>query len=148
MNLTLHCGSRHVQREQIERCPTPPRTDTWVPIPHYRLLEQVETTLTGAGLRIINQAHAMPHDGLRYFGLMEVTNGRSHQDYGMVLGLRNSHDNSFPAALAVGSCVFVCDNLSFSAEVVIARRHTRFIHRDLPGLVQRAVGRLCPSIHR
>ncbi|MCE5278848.1 MAG: DUF932 domain-containing protein [Planctomycetaceae bacterium] len=142
LNLCLHCGSRHVERDQIERCPTPTRTDTWVPIPHFRLLEQVEATLTGAGLKIVNQAHAMPHDGLRYFGLMQVTNGHSHQDYGMVLGLRNSHDKSFPASLAVGSGVFVCDNMAFSAEVVIARRHTVFIERDLPGLVAGAVGRL------
>jgi hypothetical protein len=59
-----------------------------------------------------------------------------------VLGLRNSHDKSFPAAIAMGSAVFVCDNLSFSGEVTIARRHTRYIERDLPRIVHTAVGRL------
>jgi hypothetical protein len=29
--------------------------------------------------------------------------------------------------------VFVCDNLAFSGEIKIARKHTRFIVRDLPG---------------
>ena len=38
--------------------------------------------------------------------------------------------------------IFVCDNLSFSGEVKIARKHTRFINRDLPQLVSRAVGML------
>jgi hypothetical protein len=38
--------------------------------------------------------------------------------------------------------VFVCDNLAFSGEVTIARRHTRFIERDLPQIVHTAVGRL------
>ena len=42
----------------------------------------------------------------------------------------------------MGSAVFVCDNLAFSAEVTIARRHTRFIERDLPRIVHTAVGRL------
>jgi hypothetical protein len=42
----------------------------------------------------------------------------------------------------VGSGVFVCDNLAFSGEVTIARWHTTFIERDLPQLVDRAIGRL------
>jgi hypothetical protein len=36
----------------------------------------------------------------------------------------------------------VCDNLCFSGEVVLARRHTVYIQRDLPELVSRAVGQL------
>jgi len=94
------------------------------------------------GLKVVNEAHALSSGGQRYFGLLEVVNGRQHGDYGLVLGLRNSHDKTFPAALAVGSGVFVCDNLAFSGEVTIARRHTLFIERDLPQLVQRAVGQL------
>ena len=73
---------------------------------------------------------------------LEVTNGEAHDDYGLVIGLRNSHDKSFPAAIALGSGTFVCDNLAFSSEVTIARRHTRFIERDLPRVVHTAVGRL------
>jgi hypothetical protein len=42
----------------------------------------------------------------------------------------------------MGSAVFVCDNLAFSAEVTIARRHTRFIERDLPRIVHTAISRL------
>jgi len=94
------------------------------------------------GLKVVNEAHALSSGGQRYFGLLEVVNGQQHGDYGLVLGLRNSHDKTFPAALAVGSGVFVCDNLAFSGEVTIARRHTVFIERDLPQLVQRAVGQL------
>jgi hypothetical protein len=142
LNLCLHCGGRNVDRAQIAAAATPPATDTWVPVAHHRLLAQVETTLTGNGLSIVNQAHALWQDGLRYFGLLEVTNGQAHDDYALVIGLRNSHDKSFPAAIGLGSGVFVCDNLAFSAEVTIARRHTRFIERDLPRVVHTAVGRL------
>ena len=142
LNLYTHCGSRRVDREDIENCPTPPRTSTWVPIAHHNLLRQVERTLNGGGMRVISEAHALSADRARYFGLLEVVNGRQHGDYGLVLGLRNSHDKTFPAALAVGSGVFVCDNLAFSGEVTIARRHTLFIERDLPQLVDRAIGQL------
>ena len=142
LNLMLHCGSRKVDRSQVADSTTPQRTSTWIPLAHHRLLEQVEDSLTGVGLKIIHEAHALSADQHRYFGLLEVANGREHSDYGLVLGLRNSHDKSFPAALVVGAGIFICDNLSFSGEIKIARRHTRFIERDLPGLVQLAVGRL------
>src|SRR5205807_684949 len=55
---------------------------------------------------------------------------------------RNSHDKTFPAGIVAGASCFVCDNLSFSGEVKFARKHTRFINRDLPQLVSRAVGML------
>jgi uncharacterized protein DUF932 len=142
VNLVLHCGARHVERQMVEEAVTPSASSTWVPVPHHRLLEHVESTIRGSGLAVINEAHALWREGLRYFGLMEVANGEAHSDYGLVIGLRNSHDKSFPAAIAMGSAVFVCDNLAFSAEVTIARRHTRFIERDLPRIVHTAVGRL------
>ena len=142
LNLCLHCGARHVDRRAVARVPTPPGSATWVPVAHHRLLEQVESTLSAGGLQAVNEAHAVWNDGQRYFGLLEVQNGRAPADYGLVIGLRNSHDKSFPAAIGLGSGVFVCDNLAFSAEVTIARRHTRFIERDLPRVVTTAVGRL------
>jgi hypothetical protein len=142
LNLVLHCGAQHVEREAVERAPTPAASQTWVPVPHHRMLEQVEETLAGNGMTVVNQAHALWHDGMRYFGLLEVTNGSSREEYGLVIGLRNSHDKTFPAAIALGNSVFACDNLAFSAEVTIARRHTRFIERDLPRVVHTAVGRL------
>ena len=141
LNLCLHCGSRQTPRELIDSAPTPARTRTWVPIAHHRLLDLVESTLGGHGFRVVNQAHALWGDGLRYFGLLEVLNGSAHDDYGLVVGLRNSHDKSFPAGIALGSQVFCCDNLAFSSEVTLARRHTRFIERDLPQVVHRAVAR-------
>jgi hypothetical protein len=61
---------------------------------------------------------------------------------GTVIGLRNSHDKSFPAGINAGSAPFVCDNLAFHNEIKIARRHTKFILRDLPMLLAGAFGKL------
>jgi hypothetical protein len=122
---------------------TPRATSTWQPIPHHQLIDTVQRTLAATNLTIGSQAHSLTHDGSRYFGLMEVVqNRKGNPDYTWVLGLRNSHDKSFPAGIVAGASVFVCDNLSFSGEVKFARRHTRFINRDLPQLVSRAVGML------
>ncbi len=141
-NLLMHCGGRHVTRDDVANVSTPTRTRSWVPVPHHRLLDLVESTIEGQGYRVTNQAHGLWGDGDRYFGLMELANGHTEDDYGLVLGLRNSHDKTFPASLALGSQVLVCDNLSFFGEVVLTRRHTRFVERDLPGIVAQAVGRL------
>jgi len=174
-NLLLHCGGKHVTRDDLVLAPTPSRTRSWVPVAHHRLIDTVEQTVKRQGFRVTNQAHGLWGDGARYFGLMELANDfAAHQlaaddsngfssadhditnpgsanpssadystvDYSLVVGIRNSHDKTFPASLALGSQVLVCDNLSFFGEVVIARRHTRFIERDLPGIVATAVGRL------
>jgi hypothetical protein len=141
-NLMLHCGARAASREQIAAVATPHRTGTWVPIPHGHLLAGVQGCLERAGLAVVTEAHGLTRDGARYFGLLQVANGDNPDDFGLVVGLRNSHDKSFPAGLAVGASVFVCDNLSFAAEVRLARKHTSHIARDLPQLIERAVGRL------
>jgi hypothetical protein len=119
-----------------------------VEIPHSELIESVERTVRNSGLIIGNQAHSQTHDGARYFGLMEVRAYISAPDYCWVMGLRNSHDKTFPAGITAGAQLFVCDNLSFSGEVKLARKHTRFICRNLPFLVQTAVGKLLDRWHR
>jgi hypothetical protein len=146
-DLMLHCGAAKVERAEVEIVPTPASTDTWTPIPHTALIERVEDTLKSDGLTIVRQTHSLTRGGNRYFGLMQIANGHNSEDYAWVLGLRNSHDKSFPAGLVVGASVFVCDNLSFSGEIRMTRKHTVHIMRDMPGLVQRSIGQLMSRWH-
>lgn len=141
-NLFLHCGAHAATREHVASVATPERTASWVPIGHSKLLETVQASLERSGLHVVTEAHGLTKEGNRYFGLLEVANGSNPEDFGLVVGVRNSHDKSFPAALALGASVFVCDNLSFSGEVKLARKHTAYIERDLPQLVDRAIGLL------
>ncbi len=146
-NLILHCGAHNVQRTDVENVSTPRPTQSWHPIPHIQLISQVERTLRANRLTIGTSAHSLTHDGARYFGLMEILNGDNHDDYCWVLGIRNSHDKTFPAGVVAGASVMICDNLSFSGEVKLARKHTRFIVRDLPGLVAAGIGRMLQKWH-
>jgi len=141
VNLMLHTGGFHVEREELHaKDNTPASTDSWVPIPHWMLTDEVERSLIAAGYEIVAQEHALARGGNRYFGLFELASANS--DYNMIMGVRNSHDKSFPAGLVVGSGVFVCDNLCFSGEVKVGRRHTSNINRDLPGLIDAAIGKV------
>ena len=142
-SMLLHCGAEIVDRRAIYEIPTPEGTDTWYPLSHGGLIHEVESQLTDAGFLLTGESHALSHDGARYFGLFELnTPGRADRDYCWTVGIRNSHDKSYPAGLVAGSKVFVCDNLSFTGEVRISRKHTRFAARDLRHLTARAVGQL------
>ncbi len=142
LNLITHCGANRVERGQLETTITPHGTSSWCPIAHNDLVKLAIGALGTLNMRVVNEAHAITKDNARYFGMLQVANCQDTEDYSYVLGLRNSHDKKFPAGLAVGAGVFVCDNLSFSGEISIARRHTVNINRDLPLLVNRAIGQL------
>jgi hypothetical protein len=141
-NLMLHCGAAAVERPALSLVSTPRATSSWQPIPHEDLIHRVERLLPQHGLRVVNESHALTHDGSRYFGLLQVANGDPGTEYGRVLGIRNSHDKSFPAGVVAGTQVFVCDNLAFCGEITVTRKHTRYLMRDLPGKIERAVDEL------
>jgi hypothetical protein len=63
-----------------------------------------------------------------------------------VVGIRNSHDKAFAAGIIAGAQVLVCDNLCFSGEILLARKHTGHIHYDLPVMVTiLSIAYLAPS---
>ena len=141
--LLLHCGGAAVTREELLAVPTPRSTGTWFPLPHHDLVEEVEAHLAGSGYEVEAATHALSHGGDRYFGLLQVRPPvRKPTDYVWVVGLRNSHDKSYPAGLVAGTRVLVCDNLAFTGEVQLSRKHTRHAVRDLRHLTARAVGKL------
>lgn len=145
LNLTLHCGGHAVESTEVQRVPTPMPSETWMPIPHFALIERLREITVNAGLTITQEVHALAREGQRYFGLFQVANVpnfSSSDKIGTVIALRNSHDKSFPAGILAGSAPFVCDNLAFNGEIKIARRHTKFILRDLPNLIAGAFGKL------
>ena len=122
------------------KIPTPDGIGIWRPISHNMLFDLVEKTVMDNGLEIENVSMGVAKEGNRFFALMRLA--ATNANYCTTVGLRNSHDKSFPAGLAVGSNVFVCDNLAFSAEITVARKHTIRIMDDLPGLVIGAVGKI------
>ena len=123
--MLLHCGAELVNRTQLYDVPTPRNTDTWYPLPHSRVFGEVHDQLRGCGFIVTEEAHALSHDGQRYFGVLNITlPGRGIFEWTWAVGIRNSHDKTFPAGLVLGTKVLCCDNLSFCGEVQITRNHT------------------------
>jgi len=142
----LHCGANAVNREDLGKVETPSATKSWQPIRHDTLLSTVESALQREGLRIFHECHALGKNGDRYFGLLQIIGHPCAPDYAAVLGLRNSHDKSLPSGIVAGTSVFVCDNLCFSGEIKLQRKHTPMIWRDLPELARTAVDRLVHNL--
>jgi Domain of unknown function (DUF932) len=143
-NLILHCGARHITRDALSNIACPAATETWHPIPHIRMVNEIERALAGSGMAIVNEAFGVTEDNQRMFGLLQV--GRTGQvdatDHAYVVGIRGATDKSLAHGLAVGSSVFVCDNLAFSSEIVFSRKCTINVERDLPIIVDTAIGQL------
>jgi len=137
LNLITHCGAHKVSREQVVATPAPESTKTHTPIAHATFLRNISDKLDAVGLNISQEVHALSHEGMRYFGMMEVTT-EGDSDYSTVLGFRNANDKRFTAGMVIGSGVFVCDNLCFSGEIKFGRKHTPNILMDLPALILEA----------
>lgn len=140
--IVLHRGAQEVSLDQLAAAPTPNPTKSWTPIPHIALLEQVKDSLGRTGYTTTREVHALNKE--QYFGLMDLKS--TYTDYTTTIGLRNSHDQTFPAGLVIGNRVFVCDNLAFSAEIKFSRKHTTNIARDLPQLIDSSIGKIADYV--
>lgn len=147
LNLVLHCGGEKVERNELAAVATPGATETYQPIAHNDFVDMIQDELENFGLRVTSEAHgltktAQNFDGTtdstyggNYFGMFQVEGSMlKYEDHSTVIGFRNSHIKRLSAGLALGSGVFVCDNLAFSGEVTIARKHTKYSLHDDFGL--------------
>jgi len=136
-DLMLHAGGWEATKADLAAVLVPEETDSYVPVPYGRLIEEIELHVPRFGLTIAEERFALARDGLQMFAVFTCRNGREHPDYALALGLRSSYDRSLSVGLVAGSRVFCCDNLAFSGEASAARKHTIHVFRDLPDLIYR-----------
>jgi hypothetical protein len=152
MKLLNHCGAQSVTIEDMMDMDDPrPMSLTHVPIRHDAFTTMVRGRLGEAGYNIKSEEYSLHRIIDRHksrvttdnlFGVMEITNCNNHKEVGRLVGIRNSSTMHFKAQLGCGNRVFVCDNLSFSANIVVGRRHTIHILRDLPEIITQAVDKM------
>ncbi len=125
-NLMLHAGGRLCTYDELRAIPTPAPQGRWHPVSHVRILDTVARTLEGAGYRIQDRKLAVAREGKRFFGTLDLATPLTPDGkVALAVGIRNSIDKSFPLGFCAGNRVFVCDNLSFKAELLVRRKHTR-----------------------
>jgi hypothetical protein len=133
VTLVLQNDTRPVEYDQLRQMETPDSTATHMPIPHVRLVDLVKMTLGMFGHEITAEHHCVTEGGMRYFGMISLRT--AHADYEDIVGLRNAHDKSYPVWLGFGARVYAGDQLSFTTDLMIRRRHTANLKRALPGVI-------------
>jgi hypothetical protein len=122
--LVLHRGARSVSAEELADVRAPDPVGRWYPLSHQTVLRRVKDTLAEAGLVVKREQLALSKENNRFFGTLDLASELVH-GVSLSVGVRNSTDKSFPIGFVAGSRVFVCDNLAFSAELLVRRKHTR-----------------------
>jgi hypothetical protein len=122
-SLILHRGAREASIDQIARVATPTPTESWYPIPHLAVLEAVEETLTATSFAVRSRRLALSANDQQFFATLDLYTPIG-QGVALSVGIRNSIDKTLPLGFCAGNRVFVCDNLSFSAELLVNRKHT------------------------
>ena len=140
---TMIIAKNLISREELVNVRTPDATDSFTPIAHSFLVDQTLEALDRAGYSVTEEKHALARFGQRYFGGFQIAGPDiNSEERKLVLGLRNSHDRTFAASICVGNRMIVCENLCFSSDIKLARRHTTNILRDIPRVLSEAIGRL------
>jgi len=147
--LMLHCGAAALTRTELATLPAPDaRGSRHVCRPFIDDVELVNDQMRTNGIHIQDESFGVTYDEdgapRRFFGLMQILiQGLAHNDsYGLMIGLRGSYDQSLARTIAVGSRVFVCDNLAFSGKVQISTKQTTNVAHRVPELIARAIGQI------
>ncbi len=140
--LMLHRGGWEATKADLAAVPVSESTDSYVPVPYGRFVEEVELHVPRFGLTIASEAFALARDGQQMFGALTCANGHGSEDFALAIGLRNSYDRSVSVGLVSGSRCFVCDNLAFSGEAKVTRKHTVNVFRDLPDMIYRMLSQV------
>lgn len=125
-------GAKFATEEEVMAVPRPEFTSTWRPFSHGDVLEAVDRACVQRGLRVERREYGLGAKGSTMFATWQVQmadvarlvpeiqgGGRT-----LAIGIRNSVNKAMSVGLCAGDRVFVCDNLAFSSDIVVFRRHT------------------------
>lgn len=164
MSLCLHAGAHHIDRAALAALPVPPAMGSRHVIrPFIADVEMIDGYLNDHGFILTDQSFGVKtNDGVptQFFGAMEIKartyecgDGRTDyipaatakaddKSFALTIGLRGSYDQTLPRGIAVGSRVFVCDNLAFSGEVSVYAKQTTNIGTRIEALLKDAISRI------
>ena len=124
-------GANYVQLDDLRNVPLPQTTESYTPVSHYDLavnLAEVSQDLL-QDFRFRKAQYGLARKGNQMFGVLMYQNGS--EEMGLSIGFRNSYDKSMSVGIAIGASVFVCDNLAFTGDITVMRKHTLNVWSDL-----------------
>lgn len=137
------CTKNPASRTAIGSVKLPDATRSYAPVGNAQLVNLIQErfcdTLSPMGVVLQAERFGLTASDQRMFGVLEFAAQDTDREFSLAVGIRNSYDKTVAAGIAVGGSVFVCDNLMFDADgVVLLRRHTRFVWRDIEEMIAKA----------
>jgi hypothetical protein len=110
--------------------PTPPATNTHIPIPQIAVVETRVETLSHRHIGIVGEEFAASKDGMEMFGVLDLET--SFDGCRFAIGIRNANNKRFRLSCTVGLRVLVCQNLAFQGDYspVLAKHSKKFSLED------------------
>ena len=68
---TLISCTGKITREKLAKLPTPPATETHIPIPHAAVVETLVETLSHRHIGVVGEEFAVSSDGMEMFGVLD-----------------------------------------------------------------------------
>jgi hypothetical protein len=141
--IMLHRGGWTATLADLAAVPVPEPTDSYVPVPYPRLVEEIKIHVPRFDLQILQEEYALARDGQQMFGVLTCANGKPAAGYSLAIAARSSYDRSVAVGIAAsGVKVTICDNLAFFGEITAHRKHTVHVFRDLPDLIYRMLSQV------
>jgi hypothetical protein len=125
----ISCTGR-ITRAELAKLPTPPATETHIPIPHAVVVATLVETLSHRQISVVGEEFAVSKDDMEMFGVLDLET--SFEGCRFAIGIRNANNKRFRLACTVGLRVFVCHNLAFRGDYspVLAKHSKHFSLAD------------------
>jgi len=125
----ISCAGK-ITRAELATLPTPPATETHIPIAHAAVVNTLVETLSHRHIGVVGEEFAVSIDGMEMFGVLDLEAG--FEGCRFAIGIRNANNKRFRLACTVGLRVFVCYNLAFRGDYtpVLARHSKHFSLED------------------
>jgi len=126
---TLISCTGKMTRAELAKLPTPPATETHIPIPHAAVVETLVETLSHRHIGIVSEEFAVSSDGMEMFGVLDLEAG--FEGCRFAIGIRNANNKRFRLACTVGLRVFVCYNPAFRGDYTpVLAKHSKHFSLD------------------
>lgn len=117
------------------------------PVPFSRGIDLVQDVAEAQGFRFGEEQYVMARNNTQLFGLIEVVNFTSEESR-ICFGVRSSINKSLSWQLCGGESLSICTNLDLFGNVVLKRKQTTFIERDLRGMVNGFMRQFTESVEQ
>jgi hypothetical protein len=147
---TLIAGrdTRFVPRPFLATIPTPESTDTFKPIGHADLINQIMDSLWYRRMNVVRDEYAVSTDGMKMFGLIELD--IEYKGVRFAIGIRNANDRSMRVAMVAGYKVTVCSNMMLQGDFnpMLSKHSKKFELQDALSIACDRIQRNFGNLHQ